>query len=109
LLLGNSRDDDRLRLAKYVANHPEGVPLPKIVRDVFGKTGPVTPADSDYQLARRFYTANSRFFQTIEQNGMTAVESKLPLLDLKLYGSYLPTGTMPRLGPCLRLHVKFKW
>lgn len=82
LLLGNDRDDDRLRFAKYAANHPEGVPLPKIVRDVFGKTGPVNPGDPDYQLARRFYTTNSRFFQTTEINGMTAVESLIPLLDL---------------------------
>ena len=86
LLLGNARDDDRLRLIKYAANHPEGVPLPKIVRDVFGKTGPVNPADSDYQLARRFYTANSRFFQVNEINGMTAVESLIPLLDLIAQG-----------------------
>ena len=54
LLLGSDRDDDRLRLIKYAANHPEGVPLPKIVRDVLGKTGPVDPGDRDYQLARRF-------------------------------------------------------
>ena len=52
LLLGNARDDDRLRLIKYAANHPEGVPLPKIVRDVFRKSGPVDPGDRDYQLAR---------------------------------------------------------
>jgi hypothetical protein len=92
LLLGNARDDDRLRLAKYAANHPEGVPLPKIVRDVFGKTGPVNPADSDYQLARRFYTANSRFFQVFEQNGMTAVESRIPLLDLIAQGIVQKSG-----------------
>ncbi len=92
LLLGNSRDDDRLRLAKYAANHPEGVPLPKIVRDVFGKTGPVNPADSDYQLARRFYTTNSRFFQISEINGMTAVESLIPLLDLIAQGIVQKSG-----------------
>ena len=86
LLLGNDRDDDRLRLIKYAANHPEGVPLPKIVRDVFGKTGPVDPGDRDYQLARRFYTTNSRFFQINEINGMTAVESLIPLLDLIAQG-----------------------
>jgi hypothetical protein len=86
LLLGNDRDDDRLRLAKYALNHPEGVLLPQIVRDVFGKRGPVNPGDADYQLARRFYTANSDFFQTFEQNGMTAVESKLPLFDLIAQG-----------------------
>lgn len=86
LLLGNDRDDDRLRLIKYAANHPEGVPLPKVVRDVFGKTGPVDPGDRDYQLARRFYTTNSRFFQVNEINGMTAVESLIPLLDLIAQG-----------------------
>lgn len=86
LLLGNARDDDRLRLIKYAANHPEGVPLPKIVRDVFGKTGPVDPGDRDYQLARRFYTGNSRYFQVNEINGMTAVESLIPLLDLIAQG-----------------------
>lgn len=92
LLLGNARDDDRLRLAKYAANHPEGVPLPKIVRDVFGKTGPVNPGDSDYQLARRFYTTNSRFFQTTEINGMTAVESLIPFLDLIAQGIVQKSG-----------------
>lgn len=92
LLLGNDRDDDRLRLAKYVLHHPEGVPLPQIVRDVFGKTGPVNPGDSDYQLARRFYTTNSRFFQTFEQNGMTAVESTLPLFDLIAQGIVQKSG-----------------
>lgn len=82
LLFGNSRDDDRLRLMKYAANHPEGVPLSQIVRDVFGKMGPADPGDADYQLARRFYKGNSEFFQVFEQNGMTAVESKVHLLDL---------------------------
>jgi hypothetical protein len=82
LFLGNHRDDDRLRLIRYAIDSPEGVPLSKVVRDVFGKTGPVRPGDPDYQFARRFYTENPKYFDTKKQNGMTAVEPRLPLIDL---------------------------
>jgi hypothetical protein len=82
LLRGGRRDDDRVRLMRYCVNHPEGVPLPKIVRDVFGKTGAVQPADKDYQFARRFYTENPDYFDTDIQNGMTAVRPALAVIDL---------------------------
>lgn len=82
ILLGNHRDDDRLRLIKYSVNHPEGAPIAQCWRDVFGRTGPVDPADSDYQLTRRFYTGNDEYFDTFEQNGQTSVEYRLSLLDL---------------------------
>ena len=90
LLLRNDRDDDRLRLIKYAANHPEGIPLPKIVRDVFGKTCPMGPGDRDYQLAHRFYTTNSRSFHKSEKFGMAAVESLIPLLNLTFDARLLP-------------------
>ena len=81
-LLGNHRDDDRLRLIRYILHHPEGAPISQIWRDVFGKTGPADPGDSDYQFARRFYTENDEYFDTFDQNGMTQVEFTLSLMDL---------------------------
>lgn len=82
LFVGGSRDPDRARLIKYVLEHPEGVPFPKIVRDVFGKKGPVDAGDRDYQLTRRFYTENGEYFDTYPQNGQTTVAPHLQLLDL---------------------------
>lgn len=82
LFVGGSRDPDRVRLIKYTLEHPEGVPLPKVVRDVFGKKGPVNAGDRDYQLARRFYTENEDYFDTYPQNGQTTVAPHLRLLDL---------------------------
>ena len=67
LLVGTDRDADRLRLIKHALNHPEGALLPEIWRDVFGRTGPVDPADRDYQFIRRFYTANPSLFQLTDK------------------------------------------
>ena len=82
LLLDSDRDDDRLRLIRYVLNHPERTLFAEIWRDVFGNSGPVDPSDPDYQLVRRFFTHHPEYFETSNQNGMTAVESSLDLLDL---------------------------
>jgi hypothetical protein len=82
LLLDSDRDDDRLRLIRYVLDRPESALFAEIWRDVFGKTGPVDPSDPDYQLVRRFYTHHPEFFEVSTQNGMTAVESSLNLFDL---------------------------
>lgn len=82
LLTGGSRDDARLRLIRYTLNHPESVPLARIWRHVFGHNGPADPSDPDYQLARRFYTTHEEYFRVSPQNGRTAVEFDLSLLDL---------------------------
>lgn len=82
LLTGHEdRDRDRVRLLRYLVSNPSGVILSQIVRDVFDKSGGVT-ADSDYQFTRRFFTSNDEYFKIYEQNGMTAVEFRISLLDL---------------------------
>lgn len=85
LLGGGGRDRDRLRLIKYVVNHPEGVAIAKAVKDVFGKDS-TGGGDPDYQVARRLYTENPTYFDTFQQNRLTTVEPKLDLLDLIAQG-----------------------
>lgn len=50
------RADEKTRLAEYVAQQPDGVPLPKIVRDVFNGY-----SATDAQLARRFFDRHDEF------------------------------------------------
>lgn len=100
LLLGNDRDDDRIRLIRYIVDHPEGAPISQIWRDVFGRSGPVDPGDADYQFTRRFYTGNDQYFDTTDQNGMTVVEFRLCLLDLIREGISQKKGSTDDRGYC---------
>lgn len=65
------REDDKTRLFRYVRYAPEGTPLSKVVRDVFGPES-VETADADYQLARRFYDRHD-CFKTDRRGGLTWV------------------------------------
>jgi hypothetical protein len=56
----SQREAAKTKLFKYVRNTPEGTPLVKIVRDVFGDESGNYP-DSDYQLARRFFERHDMF------------------------------------------------
>ena len=66
------RATDKDDLAKYVGYHPEGLPLSKIVRDVFRQD--TATADADYQLARRFYTRHAELFEITTRGATTWVE-----------------------------------
>ena len=77
---GDDREVAKTRLYKYVRRQPNGVPLAKVVRDVFGGDA-VTSAGADYQLARRFFESCS-WFQTARRDGNLWVEPTLELFNL---------------------------
>jgi hypothetical protein len=81
LWLGSEREADKTQLAQYALNEPAGVPLPKIVRDVFG-TNAVESAGADYKLARRFFERQD-CFKTDRQDGFVWVEPQDWALFLK--------------------------
>jgi hypothetical protein len=58
--IGQRSGDDRGRLWRYVTGNPDGTPLSKIVRDVFGDTtGDYT--DAEYQRAYRLFTSDDMY------------------------------------------------
>ena len=69
---GTPREADKTQLAQYALHEPAGVPLSKIVRDVFGSDA-VELADADYQLARRFFNRRD-CFKTDIRDGLVWVE-----------------------------------
>lgn len=78
---GAPREADKTQLAQYVLHEPAGVPLSKIVRDVFGSDA-VNSAGADYQLARRFFKRQD-CFKTGRRDGFVWVEAHDWALFLK--------------------------
>ncbi|WP_058828114.1 hypothetical protein [Haloferax sp. Q22] len=91
------REDDKTRLFKYVRSTREGVPLAKIVRDVFG-----TDADAggaEYQLARRFFDRHPEFFNTDRRGDLLWVEPRIGIFTrLNLRQQYANGKTTGREG-----------
>jgi len=57
---GDKREVSKTRLYKYVRRAPEGTPLSKVVRDIFGQDA-VDSAGADYKLSRRFFSGSDLF------------------------------------------------
>jgi hypothetical protein len=69
---GDDREVSKTRLFKYVRREPDGLPLSKIVADVFGQDA-VDSAGADYQLARRFFDG-CNLFKIARRDGNMWVE-----------------------------------
>ena len=94
---GTQREAAKWRLFEYVRHEAAGVPLAKVVGDVFG--GDADPGDRDYQLARRFFARHSEFFKTDSRGGLTWVEPRLGLFGrLNLRQQYAKRKTNGRDG-----------
>jgi hypothetical protein len=74
-----------------VTDFPDGVPVQKVVSDVFDKEGEVQP-DADYQLARRFVLSCDRL-QTDRHDGILWVYPDVPTRHLEQQLAY---GETPR-------------
>jgi len=66
---GDDRGAEKTRIFRYVRNHRDGVPLSKVVRDVFDDDA-VASAGADYQLARRFVD-DCEHIETAVRGGLT--------------------------------------
>ena len=69
---GDRREVAKTRLFKYVRTEPHGLPLAKVVRDVFGADA-VATAGADYQVARRFF-GGCEWFKIARRGGSLWVE-----------------------------------
>lgn len=69
---GDPRAEDKTRLWKLVAERPEGVNLPYLVRKAFGRETDMDGADA--YLARRLVERHPDLFQTDVRDGLTWVE-----------------------------------
>ena len=88
---GDGRADDKTELFKYAVSEPNGVPLSKVVRDVFGASA-VDKAGGDYQLARRFFRDVSAF-QIDRRGGYLWVEPRVGAFNLRRqYANAKTTG-----------------
>jgi len=77
---GDRREVSKTRLFKYVRREPDGLPLSKIVGDVFGQDA-VNSAGADYQLARRFFSG-SDLFKIARRDGNLWVEPATEAFNL---------------------------
>ena len=94
---GTERQGEKWRLFEYVRYEAAGVPLSKVVSDVFGADS--KPGDRDYQLARRFFARHSEFFKTDSRGGLTWIEPRLGLYErLNLRQQYVERKTNGRDG-----------
>jgi hypothetical protein len=100
------RDTDRCRIAKFVAQHPEGTPLTHIVSYVVKGVSPeacerVEGSDPDYQFAYRFVNdladREDPYVRKSESSGVLMVTPTLRLLDLITEG--ITQTTTERDGP----------
>lgn len=88
---GAQRESDKTQLFRYVRSRPDGVPLSKIVGDVFGQDA-VEAAGGDYQLARRFFDRHDCFL-TARRDGYLWVEPTVAAFHLSLqYANRKKTG-----------------
>jgi hypothetical protein len=85
------RDAERVRVAKCVAEHPEGTPLTHVVSYAVKGVSPgacerVDGSDADYQFAYRFVddlaSADDPYVRKTESSGVLMVTPTLRLLDL---------------------------
>lgn len=67
----DARADAKTRLLEFVAGTPDGANLPYIVRTVFERDTDM--AQSDAQLARRFFESHPELFKTTQRDGYTWV------------------------------------
>lgn len=91
---GTPREADKTQLAQYVLHEPAGVPLSKIVQDVFCPNA-VESAGADYQLARRFFKRQD-CFKTTRRDGFVWVEPQDWALLLKSSRQDSAADTIPR-------------
>jgi hypothetical protein len=77
---GDKREVSKTRLYKYVRRAPEGTPLSKVVRDIFGQDA-VDSAGADYKLARRFFSG-SDLFKIAQRGGSLWVEPTVEAFNL---------------------------
>ena len=77
---GDEREVAKTRLFKYVRRESDGLPLAKVVRDVFGADA-VEAAGADYQLARRFF-GGCEWFKIARRGGNLWVEPRTAALNL---------------------------
>ncbi|MDQ2072714.1 hypothetical protein RBH20_09220 [Haloarcula sp. H-GB4] len=85
------RDEDRVRVAKFIAAHPEGTPLSHVVSYAVKGVSPeacerVEGSDPDYQFAYRFVddlvAPENPYVRKSESAGVLMVTPTLRLLDL---------------------------
>ncbi|NHN65139.1 hypothetical protein G9463_17790 [Haloarcula sp. JP-Z28] len=85
------RDEDRVRVAKFIAAHPEGTPLSHVVSYAVKGVAPeacerVEGSDPDYQFAYRFVddlvAPEDPYVRKSESAGVLMVTPTLRLLDL---------------------------
>ncbi|WP_026190079.1 hypothetical protein [Halomicrobium katesii] len=85
------RDTDRVRVAKFIAAHPEGTPLSHVVSYVIKGVSPeacerVDGSDSDYQFVYRFIddlvAPEQPYVRKSRSSGVLMVTPTLRLLDL---------------------------
>ncbi|WP_239642334.1 hypothetical protein [Haloarcula amylolytica] len=85
------RDEDRVRVAKFIAAHPEGTPLSHVVSYAVKGISPeacerVEGSDPDYQFAYRFIddlvAPETPYVRKSESSGVLMVTPTLRLLDL---------------------------
>jgi hypothetical protein len=86
-----SRDEDRVRIAKFIASKPEGTPLTHIVSYAVKGVSPeacerVDGSDPDYQFAYRFVddlvAPEDPYVRKSESSGVLMITPTLRLLDL---------------------------
>lgn len=78
---------EKVRVTRYVGNHPEGVPLPKLARDVTGDPDLETDGtDPRYQRIRRFIRENPDFFEVEKLSGTLTAYPQFECLSLIFRG-----------------------
>lgn len=86
-----ARDEDRVRIVKFIASNPEGTPLTHVVSYAVKGVSPdacerVDGSDSDYQFAYRFIddlvAPDDPYVRKSESSGVLMVTPTLRLLDL---------------------------
>jgi hypothetical protein len=96
-----ARDEDRVRVAKFIAEHPEGTPLSHVVSYAVKGVSPdacsrVEGSDADYQFAYRFVDdlagREQPYVEKSESSGVLYVTPTLRLLDLISEGITQTTG-----------------
>lgn len=78
---GDDRATEKTDLLKYARSTPEGVPLRKVVSDVFGDDA--ESGGAEYQLARRFFERHSQYFKTDRRGGLLWVEPRVESFHLR--------------------------
>jgi hypothetical protein len=94
---GKAREADKTALFDYVRHNASGVPLTKVVSDVFGVEA--TTGEADYRLAKRFFERYSDLFKTYERGPHKWVEPQLDLYrGLNLRQQSIQNKTSVRRG-----------